>query len=537
MLLYNHVQNPISRKGKIVPKKKRFSAPVLRCMPSSAQQERFSTGLRITELDDFLPSSTECILPIQGGAIPAGSVAAPVYGSHANGEGSGSAVARVTLSDCLSCSGCITSAETILLSTHSIDSFLAACCERVAQIGVVAVAPAVLALLASAWQVDELKSVLERLQQLFDKIGTFFVVTNGAGRYLSVLETCAQAAERLQRDANGELVSRGPLFASACPGWTFYVEKTQEHIVPNLSTAKSPQAMMASLARYYFGTETWFVSIAPCFDKKLESQRETLKKDGTFVLTTSEILELDKRFEMATCIEPKSQVTDSAERPELVRFQHTWTTFGGLSGGYAVEVFRYVTKHVFHYRIEDEDLHLAAVRDRNPDLQQLLLYENCSNGTFSVARQPIADSKDVRLRYAVATAYGFRNIQNIVRRLKATGDCTWNFVEVMACPGGCGNGGGQWFPAEPLSSGPTQRMRRQQVHQLEKSSLRLPQYHVDAFSDLVTLWAKWRATTPELVQVTFVGRRDSVVGTNRNQNSETVSERLVADVHRVLPQW
>ncbi|KAF6003584.1 hypothetical protein F1559_003001 [Cyanidiococcus yangmingshanensis] len=510
-------------------------------MSSSVSQGRFSTGLRITDLDDFLPNSTECVLPMQGGAIPAGSVAAPLYGSHSSGASTSpaDAVARVTLSDCLSCSGCITSAETVLLSAHSVDAFVAESRQRATQVGVVAVAPAVLVSLACAWQTTDLEYAFERLQRLFNEIGEFVVLMNGAGRCLSVLETCAEAAERLPCDANGEHASQGPLFASACPGWTFYVEKTQTSMVPYLSKAKSPQAMMALLARHCYGAEAWFVSLAPCFDKKLESQRETLREDNTFVLTTGEVLELSMRFERAQHSELERRNGDCLERLELIPLRGAWSTFGGLSGGYAVEVFRYVAKNVFHYDVAEADLKLAPVRERNPDLQQLLLYEDCTTGAFSVTSQSISETKRYRLRYAVATAYGFRNIQNIVRRMKTSGACAWDFVEVMACPGGCGNGGGQWLPAESLGKGSVQSSRRQHVRQLEQKGQWLPQYHVEECPQIVELWTKLRASAPESLRITFAIRHDLLTDleSNEAQRAEATLERSASEAHRIANQW
>jgi len=525
-------------------------------MPRDTQQSRFSTGLRVTDLDDFLPSSTACVLPLQGGLPPPGSVAAPVYSHNAhdaNGE-TNTSVARVTLSDCLSCSGCITSAETVLLATHSVDNFVTACSQSADAFGAVVVAPAVVASLASVWKLAEIESVLERIQTIFDKFGAFAVVLNSVGRCLSVLETCAQAVERLQPDQNDGSGAQQPLFASACPGWTFYVEKTQPHLVSCLATAKSPQAMMQLLVRHELGEHAWTVSIAPCYDKKLESQRDAKDSEHVFVLTATEVLELAERAPPHMPNDARRQLRISQQVSALTKFRGAWwATFGGLSGGYAVEVFRYVAQYVFKHRVSDAMLEPAAVRERNPDLRQLLLYQHRSSGDFVVSFRPVIADDDLQLRYSVATAYGFRNIQNIVRQYKHTGRCNWNFVEVMACPGGCGNGNGLWVVQDTPTSTPVsaesvapvanrifaQRTRQERIQEMERSLQRLPCYHVDELPQLRAVWATLREAEPQSLRFEFCGFNDrqQQEATYRQQDGDIKSQVTVSERHRLVHQW
>ena len=173
----------------------------------------------------------------------------------------------------------------------------------------------------------------------------------------------------------------------------------------------------------------------PCYDKKLEASRSEFyndvyrTRDVDTVLTSTEIIEILtlKDFDLMSeqfTTEQNEKMEDQLEFSDLFNsFNEKGELISGTtggSGGYAEYIFKYAAKTLFNKEIEK----IEWKKVRNVDLQEVSLE---------------IDGKKV-LNFALA--YGFRNIQNIVRKIKSN-TCTYHYVEVMACPSGCLNGGGQ----------------------------------------------------------------------------------------------
>lgn len=268
-----------------------------------------------------------------------------------------------------------------------------------------------------------------------------------------------------------------PILTSACPGWICYAEKTHPHILPHLSRLKSPQALTGTLLKTVISQrlkirpdKIWHVSIMPCFDKKLEASREELTdiywrsptldpttpvRDVDCVITARELLMLADTRGISFPNLPRRPLST----PSIIPFPDpTITAFlfptnhnrprpraqpppAGTSGGYL--------HHILQSQVA---LHpgstLHTTRGRNVDVVEYTLTSP-------------AETKDL---FKAARYYGFRNIQNLVRKLKPAkksripgarpgmmgkpaggggGAMDYAYVEVMACPGGCTNGGGQ----------------------------------------------------------------------------------------------
>lgn len=168
----------------------------------------------------------------------------------------------------------------------------------------------------------------------------------------------------------------------------------------------------------------------PCFDKKLEAARDDFLIPGTkipetdSVLATTEVLEwLQSQSIDLRCVQPSPlDAPFSGASSSDGRFHG----IPGGSGGYLEYVFRVAAKELYNRDIPLGQLEL--VTGRNPDIKECRLNDN--------------EGKPL-LRFAAA--YGFRNIQGLMRKLKL-GRCEYDYVEVMACPSGCLNGGGQVKP-------------------------------------------------------------------------------------------
>lgn len=243
------------------------------------------------------------------------------------------------------------------------------------------------------------------------------------------------------------------MLASSCPGWVCYAEKTHgDHILPYISTTKSPQAVMGTLVKRYLAPKmgkspdkVYHITCMPCFDKKLEASRDDFTIEGDdepiretdLVLASNEIVELLRRTETdfvaldEAPIDPLFTNVEFNQNGEPVLLG-----ISGGSGGYLEVILRHAAKVLFG-RDLPEDQPLKYVEGRNSDFRETWL-EN--------------EKGEKVLRFA--QAYGFRNIQNIVRKMKQRRNNAdgYHFVEVMACPSGCLNGGGQ-IPPKPGEKG------------------------------------------------------------------------------------
>ncbi|KAJ3118202.1 hypothetical protein HDU96_003242 [Phlyctochytrium bullatum] len=248
------------------------------------------------------------------------------------------------------------------------------------------------------------------------------------------------------------------MLASACPGWICYAEKTHPDLLPFISVVKSPQQVMGYLAKSYLAeqlgltpADIYHVTIMPCYDKKLEASRSDFyndiykTRDVDSVITSGELERLLAHHSLSIIDLAESDLPETftkAKRDSNGNWELLGTE-GTTSGGYNSFIFRYAAKELFGVDLTVEDV---------------------LNGTNGVSLQPgknsdyfeIVFEKDGKelLRFAVAN--GFRNIQNLVRKIKPangksqkvvrarkTAAPACQFIEVMACPSGCINGGGQ----------------------------------------------------------------------------------------------
>jgi len=166
----------------------------------------------------------------------------------------------------------------------------------------------------------------------------------------------------------------------------------------------------------------------PCFDKKLEASRDDFyddilsTRDVDSVITTTELLEmLGEHCEGGFAALPDTTLNEIDSMFFNVKEAQLHGGAPGGSGGVLEYVFRHAAKSLFDVEIGE----IAFKTKRNKDFQEISLQ---------------VDSKPV---LCFAKAYGFRNIQNLVRKLKQGKELPYQFVEIMACPGGCTNGGGQ----------------------------------------------------------------------------------------------
>ncbi|CAL8107202.1 unnamed protein product [Calicophoron daubneyi] len=529
----------------------------------------FSTALRLEDVDDYITPAQTCIKPVkidtQRGQTK--SIRIEQDGSYTavteNGEKYTLKKAAISLNDCLACSGCITTAESVLVSQHSSNvllEFLGR--NREAQpnerrILVLSISPQSVASLAAEllessvskiarcfreWKASSLKGfawsdiefVHHFLIYYLYSIGAHAVLDTTWARDLALEESGNEFVSRFAAsdDASHNIPQKLPVFCGICPGWVCYAEKTYDaandgesvsrnsdcpsfSIVPHLSTVKSPQQILGRLLKRCHAESIYHVTVMPCFDRKLEASREEFSQpadsssdhsrtpDVDLVLATTELVDIlnetcwDSRRsqvflskdELATFwggpprLTPENQerlesiiqsfggflpdpygLTTSAKplSGELNMYRHQ----GSGSGGYAFSVFCFAASRLFGIQISDplNDVHVLVRQLHNRDMQEMLLFSSAADrdvaqvavSSLPNTRAPYRQSKSrVQPLLAFAVANGFRNIQSIVRPLrllyrakqnKTTGrsvNYPFDYVEVMACPAGCLNGGGQ----------------------------------------------------------------------------------------------
>ncbi|OWK11486.1 NARFL, partial [Cervus elaphus hippelaphus] len=342
--------------------------------------------------------------------------------------------AKISLDDCLACSGCVTSAETVLITQQSHEELrkvlgankTAAPDQQ--KLVVISVSPQSRASLAVRFQLNPTDTA-RKLTAFFKKIGAHYVFDTAFSRNFSLLESQREFVQRFRGQADPKQAL--PVLTSACPGWICYAEKTHgSTVLPHISTARSPQQVMGSLVKDFFAQQqlltpdkVYHATVMPCYDKKLEASRpdffsqEHQTRDVDCVITTGEVFKLlEEEGVSLSELEPAplDSLCSSASAQEPTSHR------GGGSGGYLEHVFRHAAQELF-------GIHVTEVTYRplrNKDLQEVIL------------------ERDGQVLLHFAAAYGFRNIQNLVQKLKR-GRCPYHFVEVMACPAGCLNGGGQ----------------------------------------------------------------------------------------------
>jgi len=265
-----------------------------------------------------------------------------------------------------------------------------------------------------------------------------FVLDTTFSRNLSLVESGREFVNKYKENPKLTLIS------GSCPGWICYAEKTHgSFILPYISTVKSPQQIMGSLVKDYMSRnvvlifyflkplkfykdfdlfkllnappgQIYHVTIMPCFDKKLESSRkdfmdeETGVKDVDCVLSTLEVEELIEK-NLKDLNEIEETCLDTIFQEDL------YTHRGGGSGGYLEYVLVHAAKELFGYELKESEIVYKQVK--NTDFKEVIFEKD----------------GDCKLRFAYA--YGFRNIQNIVQKIKKN-NCQYQYIEIMACPSG-----------------------------------------------------------------------------------------------------
>ena len=247
------------------------------------------------------------------------------------------------------------------------------------------------------------------------KIGFDKVFDTNTGADLTIVE---EATEFLERVKNGGTL---PMITSCCPAWVKYAEMYYPELTDHLSSCKSPHEMFGAIIKSYYAEKNnidpkkiFVVSVMPCIAKKFERQREEMVEDVDAVITTRELARMIKQANINFVDLEDTEFDDP---------------MGGATG--AAVIFG-TTGGVM-----EAALRTAADVLTGEDIKEIN-YEDV-RGQQGIKRATInIDGKEIK----IVVASSLKNANKIMEEIKS-GKADYQFVEIMACPGGCVNGGGQ----------------------------------------------------------------------------------------------
>lgn len=328
---------------------------------------------------------------------------------------------------------------------------------------VVQVAPAV----RTAWG-EELgmkpeEATVGKILDACKRMGADYVFDTTFSADLTIME---EGTEFLKRFTEGELKER-PMFTSCCPGWIRFIKSQFPHLVKQLSTAKSPQQMFGAAMKTYFADkiqvppeQIFTVSVMPCVAKKGEREMELFHgeyagHDIDAVITTRELVKMIR----SAHISPDTLKDRESDRP-MQQGSGAGVIFG-VTGGVMEAALRSA-----YYLLKKENPPADAFHAvRSPEFQA---NDGIMEAEFAI--------DDVKVRMAVVSGLG--NTRTLLDKIER-GEVHYDFVEVMACPGGCVGGGGQ-----PIHDGEELAYDRgQNLYQLdEKAPIRFSHENPDVLA-------------------------------------------------------
>lgn len=326
--------------------------------------------------------------------------------------------------DCALCGQCITHCPVGALRERDDRDVLNDAIGDPEKVVIAQVAPAVRTAWGEQLGLPEEENTIGKLVCALKKIGIDYVFDTNYSADLTIME---EGSEFLYRLAHKD-EHKWPMFTSCCPGWVRFAKTQYPDMIENLSTAKSPQQMFGAVAKTYIAhklgidpDKVFSVSIMPCVSKKYERTVPQVNYndegfDVDLVLTTREL----DRFVRSDKIRPE----DLIDMP-----------FDGIFGeGSGAAVIFGTTGGVMEAALRSAYF-LATGNNPEPDaFKDVRGNKGWREKTFNL------DGTELR----VAVASGLGNARNLIEAVRA-GEAEYDFVEIMACPGGCVGGGGQPF--------------------------------------------------------------------------------------------
>lgn len=333
----------------------------------------------------------------------------------------------ITEVDCAACGQCITHCPVGALRERDDTERVFDAMADPNKVVMFQIAPAVRTSWGEELGLSREEATVERLCSLLHAMGASYVFDTDFSADLTIMEEGSELLHRIARhDAGGEDAPALPLMTSCCPGWVRYVKARYPQFVPQVSTSKSPQQMFGAMAKTHYADalgveakDVFCVSVMPCVAKKTEAALPTMVGEGgdpdvDVVLTAREVV----RMIRASHMDPASYEDRELDRP--LGFGTGAGVIFGTTGGVMEAALRSA---------------YFLVVGENPAPDAFKGVRGCDGW-----REAVFDLNGRELR--VAVAHGLANAGKLLDALER-GAVHYDFVEVMACPGGCVGGGGQ----------------------------------------------------------------------------------------------
>lgn len=329
--------------------------------------------------------------------------------------------------DCSLCGQCITHCPVGALRARDDTEKVWNAIANPDKIVIAQVAPAVRTAWSEGLNLDPEEATVGKILDALKRMGVDYAFDTAFSADLTIME---EATEFLKRFTSGELKDR-PMFTSCCPGWVRFVKSQFPHMVKYLSTAKSPQQMFGAIMKTYFAEkigvspeQIYTVSVMPCVAKKDEREMELFYgeyagHDVDAVVTTRELIKMIR----SAHISPDTLEDIKSDTP--MREGSGAGVIFGTTGGVMEAALRSA-----YYLLKSENPDVDAFRVvRSPGFQE-------NNGVVE------ADFTIDDITVKTAVVSGLANTRVLLKRIERE-EVHYDFVEVMACPGGCVGGGGQ----------------------------------------------------------------------------------------------
>ena len=306
---------------------------------------------------------------------------------------------------------------------------------------IVQVAPSVRVSLGDAFGMEPGAIVTGQMVTALHLLGFDKVFDTNFGADLTIMEEGTEFLDRLQH--GGVL----PMMTSCCPGWVYYVEKHYSDCLPHLSSTKSPMSIFGAVAKTYYPKVAGIdvkdivtVSVMPCTAKKFEAARPELGRDGRpdvdIVLTTRELIKLIKYVGLSF-----GQLPETEFDSPLGTASGAGAIFG-TTGGVMEAALRTVCDKLTGKTLE------------RLDFQEARGFKGIKECTLELGGRTLH----------IAIAHTLKNAEILMEQVRK-GISPYDFIEVMACPGGCIGGGGQ-----PIgTTNAVKKKRMQALYEIDRS--------------------------------------------------------------------
>ena len=313
---------------------------------------------------------------------------------------------------------------------------------------IVQTAPAVRVALGEEFDMEIGTNVTGKMVTALKRLGFDKVFDTNTGADFTIME---EANEFVERFTNGGVL---PMITSCSPGWVRYIEMNYPELLPHLSTCKSPHQMFGALLKTYYAQKEnidpkkiYVVSVMPCIAKKFERQRNEMQNNGLYdvdaVITTRELSRMIKQANIEF-----TKLEDTQFDAPMGEATGAGAIFGTTGG------------------VMEAALRTAQDTLTGEDLDKIDFTTVRGGDGIKKADVNIA-GKDIK----VVAASGLANAQKILEEIKK-GTADYQFVEIMACPGGCIMGGGQPIKSSKIRSKvDVRKLRADALYDIDEKSV------------------------------------------------------------------